>query len=109
MKKFIRVNINNKDCKGIAFLADSNLKSITTITQANKLIDRNSFKLQLRIKVKNIQGKKIFLFEKGIKNQTLTNRQFTTFTKALDYVSSKRNEVKEMLISKRYLLSLLKT
>ena len=99
MKKFIRVNINNKDCKGIAFFADSNLKSITTITQANKLIDKNSFKLQLRIKVKNIQGKKIFLFEKGIKNQTLTNRQFTTFTKALDYVSSKRNEVKEMLIS----------
>ena len=99
MKKYIRVNINNKDCKGISFLADTNSKTITTVAQANKLIDINSFKLQLRTKVNNIQGKKIFIFEKGVIIQTLTHRQFTTFTKALEYVSSKRNEIKELLIS----------
>ena len=99
MKKYIRVNINNKDCKGISFLADTNSKTITTVAEANKLIDSNSFKLQLRTKVNNIQGKKVFIFEKGIVTQTLTHRQFNTFTKALEYVASKRNEIKELLIS----------
>lgn len=99
MTKYIKINILNKDCRGIYFLTDdTNTKEITSTHQANKLINEKTFKLQLRIKANEKRAKKVFTFSKGVKNQTLTNRGYTTFTKALEYISSKRNELKDTLL-----------
>ena len=59
---------------------------ITSADIANKLIS-DSFKLQLRTKINGKSGKKTYTFTK--KNKT--------FLKALEYVASKREEVRELL------------
>ncbi len=84
MGKYISVDISNKDCKGIFLFSNIDLKKITSAKEANKIIGR-TFKIQLRVKVGDKRGKKIFSFE--------SNK--TTFLKAIEFVASKRVDVRE--------------
>jgi len=86
MNKYISIKIPNKDCKGIFLFTDSNIKSINSDTQAKKLIS-DEFKLQIQVRVNSVRGKKTFTFK----------RKQKTFLKALEYVASKREEVRETL------------
>ncbi len=88
MNKYISIEIPNKDCKGMFLESDANLKKITSTKEANKLVDRK-FKIQLRTRVEGKRGKKTFTFES----------HKTTFLKAIEYVASKRVEVRETLKS----------
>jgi len=88
MNKYISIEIPNKDCKGMFLESDANLEKITSIKEANKLVDRK-FKIQLRNRVEGKRGKKTFNFES----------HKTTFLKAIEYVASKRTEVRETLKS----------
>ena len=86
MGKYISIDIGNKDCKGMFLFTNTDLKTITSTKEANKLIGR-TYKIQLRVKVDNKRGKKVFSFE--------SNK--TTFLKAIEFVASKRVEVRESL------------
>ena len=86
MNKYVSIKIDGKDCKGISLYCDTNKKSITSSVEANKLISIE-YKLQLRTKVNNINGKKIFTFNKDKK----------TFLKALEFVASERANNKNMI------------
>lgn len=86
MSKYIRIEVPNKDCKGMFLLCDTEFSKITSAKEANKLISKN-FKIQLRIKVDNNRGKKVFSFE--------SNK--TTFLKAIEYVASKRSDLRDYL------------
>ena len=87
MSKYISVNISSKDCKGIYLYADSDIKTIDSVKVADKLIGTDKYKLQLQVRVNGTRGKKTFIFSKKQK----------TFIKALEYVASKRDEVRETL------------
>ncbi|WP_375724127.1 tyrosine-type recombinase/integrase [Arcobacter sp. KX21116] len=89
MNKYIGIEIVNKDCKGMFLECDAELDKITSIQEANKLIGKK-FKIQLRTRVEGKRGKKIFTFES----------KKITFLKAIEYVSSKRVEVRETLKTK---------
>lgn len=99
MGKYVSVDILKKasTCKGVYLYVDSDVKVINSESQAKKLINEDDFKLQLRTKIDNVTGKKVFTFTKGLKNGTLYNQPKKTFTKALEYVSSKREDVREVL------------
>lgn len=84
MSKYISVNIPNKDCKGIYLFADTNLTIITSDKEAKSLIGGAEFKMLLQIRVDGQRGKKIFTFKTKDK----------TFLKALEYVASKRAELR---------------
>ena len=83
MSRYINIEIDKKDCKGIFLYADSDLKKITTTKQADLLIDTN-YKLQLQTRVNGKIAKKTFKFSKNAK----------TFIKALEYVSSQRESIR---------------
>ena len=87
MNKYISVNISNKDCKGIYLFADTNLKIITSDKEAKSLISGAEFKMQLQIRADGQRGKKIFTFKTKDK----------TFLKALEYIASKRDELRTTL------------
>lgn len=87
MSKYISVNIPNKDCKGIYLFADTNLTIITSDKEAKSLIGGAEFKMLLQIRVDGQRGKKIFTFKTKDK----------TFLKALEYVASKRAELRMTL------------
>lgn len=87
MSKYISINIPNKDCKGIYLLADTSLKTITSDKEAKSLISGTEFKMQLQIRADGQRGKKIFTFKTKDK----------TFLKALEYIASKRDEVRTTL------------
>lgn len=89
MSNFVSIEIVNKDCKGMFLDCETNLKKITSIKEANKLIGK-SFKIQLRTRVDRKIGKKTFSFES----------KKITFLKAIEYVASKRSEVRETLKQK---------
>jgi integrase len=89
MSFFISIEIVNKDCKGMFLDCETNLKKITSVKEANKLIDK-SFKIQLRTRVAGKIGKKTFSFES----------KKITFLKAIEYVATKRLEVRETLKQK---------
>jgi integrase len=89
MNKYIGIEIVNKDCKGMFLECDAELDKITSIQEANKLIGKK-FKIQLRTRVEGKRGKKIFTFES----------KKITFLKAIEYVASKRVEVRETLKTK---------
>lgn len=86
MFKYVSVKIPNKDCKGIYLFCDST-ESITSAKQAEKLINDVSYKMQLRTKVNNINGKKVFTFSTKSK----------TFIKALEFVASERISIRSKL------------
>lgn len=86
MKKYINIEIDKKDCKGIYLYANSDLKKITKSKDADAIIDIN-YTLQLRTKVNGKSGKKNFSFAK----------KSTTFIKALDKVASQRISIREEL------------
>lgn len=86
MSEYISINIPNKDCKGMFLLADSNLKSIVSVGEANKLIGK-TFKIQLRTRVDGQRGKKTFSFE--------SNK--ITFLKAIELVAGERTTAREIL------------
>jgi len=86
MNQYIGIEIPNKDCKGMFLFCETDLKKITSVKEANKLIYK-TFKIQLRVKVGNKRGKKIFSFE---------SRKIT-FLKAIEYIASKRVEVRNFL------------
>ena len=88
MNKYISIEIPNKDCKGMFLECDADLKKITSVKDANKLVGKK-FKIQLRTRVEGKRGKKTFVFES----------HKTTFLKAIEYVASKRAEVRETLKS----------
>ena len=86
MSEYISIKIPNKDCKGMFLYCSTDLKYITTTSEANKLINK-TFKIQLRTRVDGKRGKKTFSFE--------INK--TTFLKAIEFVASKRSETRETL------------
>lgn len=86
MTEYISINIPNKDCKGMFLLADSDIKSIVSTGEANKLIDK-TFKIQLRTKVDGKRGKKTFSFES----------KKITFLKAIEHVAAQRAETRDIL------------
>ncbi|WP_428023932.1 tyrosine-type recombinase/integrase [Arcobacter sp.] len=86
MINYIGIEISNKDCKGMFLESEADLKKITSIQEANKVIGKR-FKIQLRTKVENKRGKKTFTFES----------KKITFLKALEYVASQRTEIREIL------------
>lgn len=86
MSKYISIKIPNKDCKGMFLLADSDIKNIASTSEADKLIDK-TFKIQLRTRVDGQRGKKTFSFDK----------KKITFLKAIEFVASKRADVRETL------------
>lgn len=86
MSKFISIEIVNKDCKGMFFNCETDLEKITSVKEANKLVGK-IFKIQLRTRVNGKIGKKTFTFES----------KKITFLKAIEYVASKRTEVRETL------------
>lgn len=88
MNNYIGIEIPNKDCKGMFLESDADLEKITSVKEANKLVGRK-FKIQLRTRVEGKRGKKTFTFES----------HKTTFLKAIEYVASKRVEVRETLKS----------
>ena len=47
MSKFVGIEIANKDCKGMFFDCETDLKKVTSVKEANKLIGK-VFKIQLR-------------------------------------------------------------
>lgn len=98
MGKYISVKIVNKDCKGIYLYADSDAEIITSDKQAKSLINENNFKLQLITKVGTLRGKKVFTFIAGTKNTSTYVQAQKTFLKALEYVASKRTEVRDLLL-----------
>lgn len=89
MNKFIGIEIANKDCKGMFLESDTDLEKITSVKEANKLVGRK-FKIQLRTRVDGRRGKKTFTFES----------HKTTFLKAIEYVSTKRESIREVLKTK---------
>lgn len=89
MNKFIGIEIANKDCKGMFFDSETNLEKIVSVKEVNKLIGK-VFKIQLRTRVNGKMGKKTFTFES----------KKITFLKAIEYVASKRSEVRETLKQK---------
>jgi integrase len=86
LKRYINIEIDKKDCKGIYLYANSELKKITKAKDADALIDIN-YTLQLRTKIDGRTGKKNFPFAK----------KSTTFIKALDYVASQRISIRKEL------------
>ena len=68
------------------FDCETDLEKVTSVKEANKLIGK-IFKIQLRTRVNGKIGKKTFTFES----------KKTTFLKAIEYVASKRSEVREIL------------
>ena len=93
MEKYVSIDIDKKDCKGIYLFCDTdNLKAstdnryqITSTKQADKVILGNRFKLQLRTKIDNKTAKKTYTFDINKK----------TFLKALEYVASQREVIRE--------------
>jgi len=86
MSEYISIKIPNKDCKGMFLLADNKNNQIVSVSEANKLIGK-VFKIQLRTRVDGKRGKKTFSFE--------SNK--ITFLKAIEFVASKRSEIRETL------------
>jgi len=86
LKRFISIDISKKDCKGIYLYANSDIKKITVLKQANSLIDIN-YKLQLRTKINGKTGKKTFNF----------NINKKSFIKALEYVASERESIRNTI------------
>ena len=76
----------NKDCKGMFLFADDNIKEISSVKEANKLIGK-TFKIQLRTRVNGKRGKKTFSFES----------KKITFLKAIEFVASERTTTREVL------------
>jgi len=89
MSKYIGIEIVNKDTKGMFLFCDTELEKITSVQEANKIIGRK-FKIELRTRVDGKRGKKTFNFES----------KKITFLKAIEYVASKRVEVRETLKTK---------
>ncbi len=83
-KRYVSIEIVNKDCKGMFLLCDSTDKKITSTVQANRLISK-TYRIELRVKVNGVRGKKVY---------TINNK---TFIKALEYVASKRDGLKQSL------------
>lgn len=86
MSKFISIEILNKDCKGMFLNCETDLEKVTSVKEANKLIGK-VFKIQLRTRVNGKIGKKTFTFES----------KKITFLKAIEYISTKRVEVRQIL------------
>ena len=86
MDKFVSINIDKKDCKGLYLYCDTESKSINTADEATKLIGI-IFKLQLKTRVEGKLFKKTFSFNKNKKS----------FIKALEYVASQRDELREKI------------
>jgi len=89
MSEYVGIEISNKDCKGMFLYCSTDLKKITTASEANKLISK-VFKIQLRVKVNGKRGKKIFTFE--------SNK--TTFLKAIELVVIDRTNMRDTLQAK---------
>ncbi len=89
MSEYISIKIPGKDCKGIFLYCTTDLKSITTTSEANKLINK-TFKIQLRTRVDGKRGKKTFSFES----------HKITFLKAIEDVASKRTQTRDTLRDK---------
>ena len=86
MSKYISIKIVNKDCKGMFLFADDDIKEISSVKEANKLIGK-TFKIQLRTRVNGKRGKKTFSFES----------KKITFLKAIEFVASERTSTREVL------------
>lgn len=86
MSEYISIKISNKDCKGMFLLADSDIKQIVSVSEANKLIGK-VFKIQLRTRVDGKRGKKTFSFEKNK----------ITFLKAIEFVAAERTKARQIL------------
>ena len=88
MNDYISIDIPNKDCKGMFLYCDTELKKITTTSEASSLIGK-TFKIQLRTRVDGTRGKKTFSFESNKKS----------FLKAVEFVAGERSETREILKS----------
>ena len=85
-KKYILVEIPNRNCKGIAYYTDLNLEKITNA----KDIKDKSFKFRLKLRVDGQLVKKIYTI--------VNNVNFDTFLKALDYVISEKEIIRNSVM-----------
>ena len=102
MEKFVSIDIDKKDCKGIYLLCDTDSLIptkdskgndkflITSSKQADKLIKDTIFKLQLKTRVDGKLFKKIFTFSN-------TNKNKKTFLQALESVAGQREDLREKI------------
>ncbi len=84
-KKYLLLEISNRNCKGIAYLTDLPLTKITS----TKDIKDKSFKFRLKLRIDGQLVKKIYTFTNDIK--------YDTFLKALDYVISQKEIIRESI------------
>lgn len=85
-KKYILVEIPNRNCKGIAYYTDLNLEKITNA----KDIKDKSFKFRLKLRVDGQLVKKIYTIVNDV--------NFDTFLKALDYVISEKEIIRNSVM-----------
>ncbi len=85
-KKYILVEIPNRNCKGIAYYTDLNLEKIINA----KEIKDKSFKFRLKLRVDGQLVKKIYTIVNDV--------NFDTFLKALDYVISEKEIIRNSVM-----------
>ena len=81
-KKYILVEIPNRNCKGIAYYTDLGFEKITNA----KDIKDKSFKFRLKLRVDGQLVKKIYSIVNDV--------NYDTFLKALDYVISEKEIIR---------------
>ena len=81
-KKYILVEIPNRNCKGIAYYTDLGFEKITNA----KDIKDKSFKFRLKLRVDGQLVKKIYTIVNDV--------NYDTFLKALDYVISEKEIIR---------------
>ena len=85
-KKYILVEIPNRNCKGIAYYTDLPFEKITNA----KDIKDKSFTLRLKLRVDGKLVKKIY--------KIVNDVNYDTFLKALDYVISEKETVRNSVL-----------
>lgn len=81
-KKYVLVEIANRNCKGIAYYTDQDFEKITTA----KEIKDKSFKFRLKLRVDGQLVKKIYTI--------INDVNYDTFLKALDFVISEKDLIR---------------
>lgn len=82
-EKYLLIELPNRDCKGIAYLTDLEIDKITS----PKLIKDKTFKFRLKLRVDGQLVKKIYSF--------INDKKYDTFLKALDFVISQKEVVRD--------------